>query len=239
MPAKITLAEDVGVAQAAAQPADAGGREGEDAVGDAGRVHDVAHQDEQRRGEQRERVGRLRDLLRHDVGGHAGERDEGEGGEPHGGEQRHAERACATSQTPRISSIVAVTAAGLRRGRGSGAPRRASSDRRRRPGRSPRSRRSAAACRPAPTDSGRLTDSTSELRCDQAEAPDEQHSAEAGDQELDQRSRPCGGRSGGRRSTSTRRCGCGCRARGDDPADEAGPDQKVLRELVRPGQRAR
>jgi hypothetical protein len=83
--------EDVGMAQAAADPADACGCKGEDAVGDAGRVHYVAHQDEQRRGEQRKRVRRLGDLLRHDVDGHAVQRHECEGGEPHGGEHRHAE----------------------------------------------------------------------------------------------------------------------------------------------------
>ena len=85
-------AEDVGVAQPAAQPADAGGGKGEDPLGDAGGVHDVAHQDEQRRGEQRKRIGRLRDLLRDDAHGEPAEGDEREGREPHGGEQRDAEQ---------------------------------------------------------------------------------------------------------------------------------------------------
>ena len=88
MPAKIMLARMLAWhSRRACQPTTAVAKR-EDPVGDAGRVHDVAHQDEQRRGEQRERIRRLRDLLRHDRRRQAAERDEGEGREPHRGEQR-------------------------------------------------------------------------------------------------------------------------------------------------------
>ena len=72
---------DVGVAEPAAHPADAHLREGEDARGDARRVHDVAHQDEQRRREQRKRIDGLGDTLRDREIGDAGELQERDGRE--------------------------------------------------------------------------------------------------------------------------------------------------------------
>src|SRR5205823_13966133 len=51
---------------------------------------DVAHQDEQRRGDDRERVHRLRHLLRHDRERKPTEADKREGRKPHRGEQRYA-----------------------------------------------------------------------------------------------------------------------------------------------------
>ena len=76
-------ADDVGVAQPAAHPPDQRRGEVEDPVADAGRIHHIAHQDEERRREQRKRVGRHRDLLRHDDAGDAGQKQEGEAGETH------------------------------------------------------------------------------------------------------------------------------------------------------------
>ena len=84
-------ADDVRLAQAAAHPADHRLREVEDPVADPRRVHQVAHQDEQRGGQQRERVRRHRDLLRDHDAGDAGERQEGEAGEPHRRVDRGAE----------------------------------------------------------------------------------------------------------------------------------------------------
>lgn len=77
------------MAEPAAHEADAGGGEAEDPVGDPRRVHDVAHQDEQRRREQRKGVGGLRDLLRHDAEREAAEEGEGDGRQPHRDEERH------------------------------------------------------------------------------------------------------------------------------------------------------
>ena len=54
------------------------------------RAEDVAHQDEQRRSDERKRVHRLRHLLRHDRRREPAEADEGERREPHRREQRHA-----------------------------------------------------------------------------------------------------------------------------------------------------
>ena len=56
MPAKITDADDVDVAEPALHPADQRQREVVDAVGDAGVVHQVAGEDEERHREQREAV---------------------------------------------------------------------------------------------------------------------------------------------------------------------------------------
>ena len=83
MPAKISEPMMFAWHESAAHPADDRLGEIEDPVGDAGRVHQVAHQDEQRRREQRKRIDRHRHLLRNDDAGNAGEQQEGESGEPH------------------------------------------------------------------------------------------------------------------------------------------------------------
>ena len=84
-------ADDVRLAQSASHPADDRLREIEDAIADPGRVHQVAHEDEQRRREQRERVRRHRDLLRNDDSRDAGDHQEREAGEPHRRVDRRAE----------------------------------------------------------------------------------------------------------------------------------------------------
>ena len=96
-------ADDVDVPEPAAHPA--GERHGEvvDAVGDAGRVHEVAGEDEERHGQQREavdaaghavqddEVGDARDEVRVEERG-AGERDEhGHAGDQHGEEDEDQE----------------------------------------------------------------------------------------------------------------------------------------------------
>ncbi len=81
--------EDARVRVPAAQRSDQRGREADDAVGKLGRAEQVAHEDEQRRGNQRKRIHRLRHFLRHDRRRQAAEDDEGQRREPHRRKQRH------------------------------------------------------------------------------------------------------------------------------------------------------
>ena len=98
----------------------------DDAVGELRCVQDVAHQDEQRRGDERERVHRLRHLLRHDRARQS--RRAARTRTPPIPSTRTAgiPSRMATSQTPTISSIRCVISVGLLPVRGRGERSRAS-----------------------------------------------------------------------------------------------------------------
>ena len=80
---------DVHLAQAPRHPADERAREAEDALGDAGGVHQVAREDEERHRQQREAVHPVHHAVRHHHLGHL-PREQDEGGRGRG--QRHPHR---------------------------------------------------------------------------------------------------------------------------------------------------
>jgi len=84
--------QNAGVRVAAAQRTHERGREAHDAIGELGRAENVAHEDEQGRGDERKRVHRLRHLLRHDRGRESAEEHEGERRQSHRRVERHAEQ---------------------------------------------------------------------------------------------------------------------------------------------------
>ena len=82
--------QNAGLRIAAAQRAHHRRGEAHNAIRDARRAHHVAHEDEQRRRNERKRVHRLRHLLRHDSGGQARQQHESQRRQTHCGKQRHA-----------------------------------------------------------------------------------------------------------------------------------------------------
>ena len=86
-------ADDVHLRETALHPADEGDGEGVDAPGDAGDVHQVAGEDEEGDGEEREALDAGDHPLRHDdVGGDAGDEEVEAGGDEHGDGDRHADQ---------------------------------------------------------------------------------------------------------------------------------------------------
>ena len=228
------------MAEAAAQPADAGGGEGEDALGDAGRVHDVAHQDEQaaRRGS-----GRSWRTARSSAARWSADRPPSQTkARRRGPWRRRAARRPAWRRARRrtiwnMSAVIAarppVGAVAARRreqvraiGRAAWQDHREAGDEDRHVER-------------APPRAARLTDVDVEVALDQAEAvADQEHEAEDGDERAGSRPRPSAGAAGaaGRGATVMRMW---LRAvAGEDPADEGEPDHQVAGELVRPDERA-
>ncbi len=92
MPEKIRLDEDVDLRQPAGHAADEGVGEAEDALGDAGLVHQVADEDEDRHGDEREGIQRIGHALADQLDGEAVEQDIGDGRDQDRQDHRPAEQ---------------------------------------------------------------------------------------------------------------------------------------------------